>query len=149
MPKGTIAPGNVLPPPLVQVRVSTSAAGLLIGAVTVAVLRAPAGRFAFGTGFGQSTRCPSEPFAQTTGFVGVAAVPAADRCGAGLGVAGPLGLGLGDGEDGAAVAAAVPPIRTATARTVTVPRRRGRRCEPKAVIASSKMGRSSPNRGPV
>jgi hypothetical protein len=56
MPNGTTAPGNVLPPALVQVRVSTIYAGLLTGLATTDVLRAPRGQSFFGTGFGQLTR---------------------------------------------------------------------------------------------
>src|SRR5262249_12676592 len=95
IPNGTSAPGNVLPPPLVHVRVSTSVAGSLTGWVSGVVLRAPAGRFPGGTGLGQSAGLPSGPLAQGTGlpfdWAGAAVL--------GLEVAGGApGLGAGDGS---------------------------------------------------
>jgi hypothetical protein len=55
IPNGASAPGNVLPPPEVQVRVSTRLATLpAAGALpTVLWLRAPAGRREAGTGRAQ------------------------------------------------------------------------------------------------
>src|ERR1700744_1363566 len=45
MPNGTSAPGKVLPPPLVQVRVSTSCAGLVVADLTVDLSVLAAGAF--------------------------------------------------------------------------------------------------------
>ena len=60
MPNGASAPGKVLPPPEVQVRVSTRLARLpLAGAVvTVVRLRDPAGRREAGTGLAQCVGRP-------------------------------------------------------------------------------------------
>src|SRR5262249_55761220 len=107
MPNGTSAPGNVLPPPLDQVRVSTSCARSVGAWSTVAVLRAPAGRFALATGPGQLTTRPSDPAVHTAREV--LALPVA---GAALGVDVGLGAGLG-GALGAAAAVDVPKPSTA------------------------------------
>src|SRR4029453_4259058 len=62
IPNGTSAPGKVFPPPVVQVRVSTSGAGSVTGCVTSAWFLAPAGSLDAGTGPGQWTGCPFSPF---------------------------------------------------------------------------------------
>ncbi len=135
MPKGTIAPGKVLPPPLVHVRVSTNCAGLLTGALTMAELRAPLGRSDFGVTLGQFTRCPSAPFAQATWVPGVrAAWP--PGVGGGLGVDEALGLGLA-GLEGAAAATAFPPTSAVAASAATTADIRTRRWESALVMTSS------------
>ncbi len=67
MPNGTSAPGNVLPPPVVQVRVSTSCARLedCTGALTFAWLRAPAGICDAARGLGQFPSRPDAVLTQT------------------------------------------------------------------------------------
>lgn len=65
IPYGTSAPGKVLPPPVVQVRVSTSVAGSLTDA-RVEVSLAAFGRALALKGFGQSIRRPSAALAQVT-----------------------------------------------------------------------------------
>ncbi len=57
IPYGTSAPGKVLPPPVVHVRVSTSEAGSLTAART-AVSLAAFGSARAGSGFGQSVSRP-------------------------------------------------------------------------------------------
>ncbi len=64
MPNGTSAPGKVLPPPLVQVRVSTRLARLATGAVTVAWSLAPGGNCAVRGAWAQDTSSPREFFVQ-------------------------------------------------------------------------------------
>jgi hypothetical protein len=60
MPYGTSAPGNVFPPPLLQVRVSTSDARSLGDSAefTAALSRAPAGSWLALTGRGQFSSRP-------------------------------------------------------------------------------------------
>src|SRR4051812_42461281 len=152
MPNGTIAPGNVLPPPLVQVRVSTRAATSLIGWPTGLVLRAPAGRWLLATGFAQLV---SRPLGATTQVVGVrlpcrALDPVVGAWGLPLGDDG-LDDGLDGGLDGAAPAVpatAAPRPSRAAVSAATVAIRRVGRCEPAAVMASSCARRSGPS-GPV
>src|SRR2546423_1319972 len=67
IPKGTSAPGKVLPPPVVHVLVSTSEAGSVIGCVIRAWFLAPAGSLDAGTGPGQLIRCPFGPLVHTAG----------------------------------------------------------------------------------
>ena len=99
MPYGTSAPGKVLPPPVVQVRVSTRLARSETGCVTVALFRAPDGSLLVATGFWQSVRCPVLVTVQVSPFFALApllgdtaADGAADALG--LGVADALGLGV-------------------------------------------------------
>jgi len=102
MPNGTSAPGNVLPPPLVQVRVSTSAARLLTGWLSVEVFFAPAGSLLRGTGRGQLMRWPLAVVVQAVPWLlpGLLAFMAVPEAGLALppltGALGP-GLGLVDG----------------------------------------------------
>src|SRR6185437_4684220 len=63
-PNGTSAPGKVFPPPEVQVRVSTIAAGSVTGLVTVAWFLAPRGSAETGSLAGQLLRCPDEVMVQ-------------------------------------------------------------------------------------
>src|SRR5579859_4939161 len=120
MPNGTSAPGNVFPPLLVQVRVSTIVAGLLT-APSVFLFLAPAGSCACLRTGGHAVGLPSGPFTQLAGFFGV---------NAGAGLAGPGGAlvdGTGDGVavgDGAAVAAgtAAKTMPATASAMVAVPR---------------------------
>src|SRR6266545_6097839 len=113
MPNGTSAPGNVLPPPVVHVRVSTSWAGSVTGAVTTAWLFALAGSLDAGSWPGQLTGRPFSPSVHTMS-VGAAAVEPLDFAdGAGL------GLGLGAAVAGAAVRHVAMPS-TATASPATI-----------------------------
>src|SRR5215472_763228 len=115
MPNGTSAPGKVLPPPLVHVRVSTSVAGSLTGWLSGVVLRAPAGRFPGRTGLGQSVGLPFGPLAHGT----IVPLPFASAGAAVLGLAvdgGAPGLGAGDGS---AWAVAIPAMRMQLAVSAT------------------------------
>src|SRR5581483_2017046 len=69
MPNGTSAPGNVLPPLLVQVRVSTRVAGLLTE-FSGFLFFAPNGSCACFRTAGQAAGLPSGPLTQLTGFFG-------------------------------------------------------------------------------
>ena len=67
IPNGTSAPGKVLPPPVVQVRVSTIWARFedATGAAILAWLRAALGSFEAGSGFGHAFTRPAALVRQT------------------------------------------------------------------------------------
>src|ERR1700735_5160721 len=117
MPNGTSAPGEVFPPPLVQVRVSTSAAGSLTGWLTTAEFRAPAGSFALASGFAQSVTRPSSASSQAVRWcAGRVAADGADGGRAEMGLLGPgRGLALGVGRGLVLAMAAVLPSDRPTA----------------------------------
>ena len=118
MPNGTSAPGNVFPPPVVHVRVSTIGAGSVTAWVTVAWFFAPAGSLVAGTAPGQWTGRPFDPLVQAAvsdpalpGFV-----PAPDPAPAD-------GLGFGPAAAGVALNNAAPPRMAAATRPTTARRR--------------------------
>src|ERR1700735_5224576 len=114
MPNGTSAPGEVFPPPLVQVRVSTSAAGSPTGWLTTAEFRAPAGSFALASGFAQSVTWPSSASSQAVRWC--AGRVAAGGARAEVGLLGPgRGLALGVGRGLVLAMAAVLPSDRPTA----------------------------------
>src|SRR5262245_49820862 len=113
MPNGTSAPGKVLPPPVVQVRVSTIVAGAVTVGVAWAVLRAAAGILAAGTLPAQLTGRPSVPSVQVA--AGVADRPPAFDVGGGLGLGDGLGA-AGAAPAGAATSQAA--MHSTTAQTV-------------------------------
>jgi hypothetical protein len=119
MPNGTSAPGNVFPPPVVQVRVSTCVAGAVTGAVTRVWFFALAGSFDAGTGAGQWTGRPCGPLVHAAGDV--ASEPLAGVAWPGVGE----GLGPGVAMAGAALRVVAPP-RTTVATMATVTLRRDR-----------------------
>jgi len=113
-----------LPPPVVQVRVSTNCARLLAGLVIVPVFLAPAGSLAAETAFGQATSCPLLP----TLHVAAADLPRpvleaveGDALGLALG----LGLGVGGAADTGAAFRTVVAATQATASARMAKRRRG------------------------
>src|ERR1022692_3731208 len=81
IPNGTSAPGKVLPPLLVHVRVSTSVAGSRTGSVIVAWSLAPAGSSPGRTGAGHETSWPPAFVEQVEGGVPPAPTPVAARAG--------------------------------------------------------------------
>jgi hypothetical protein len=116
IPNGTSAPGNVFPPPVVHVRVSTSAAGAVTDCATRAWFFAPVGSFDAGTGAGQWTGRPGGPLVHAAGE-GIAASGT---------FVGTLELGLGTGlwpgaaAAGAALKVIAPPRRAAATNAIVI-----------------------------
>src|SRR5947209_6912584 len=110
MPNGTSAPGNVLPPLLVQVRVSTSVAGAPT-VDSVALFLAPAGSWGWLSAGGHEATLPSTPFLQLTGgdFAPASLTTPSAEPGGGLAV------GLGPAV---AARAAAPPTEGITATRI-------------------------------
>jgi hypothetical protein len=104
----------VLPPPLVQVRVSTSAATSCTGWLSLVVFFIPAGSLLAGTGRGQLIRWPLAVLLQAVPWLAPGWLPLRAALGLGLGA----GLVLGAGwrlalAAAAGLAAAVPSPSTA------------------------------------
>lgn len=105
-----------MPPPVVQVRVSTSVAGSCTGWLILAVFFTPAGSLLLGTGRGQLMRWPLAVLLQAMPWLVPAWLPLRAALGLGLGAGLALGADWGLALAAAAgTAAAVPSPSTAAA----------------------------------